>query len=136
MDSLCTMDEYETEERDAHINTIKGIILAYEKNSPITEDLMEDCRDLFLTYSANIFDNIAVKKNMQESRYLSRLYNETNVIVDFIKSLDKYSIELKYYYLFCKNLELMITQLNEPVDELSKLMSSITIKTNSRKLKH
>lgn len=133
MDMICRMDEYDDEQRDAHINTIKTAISVYEKNSPLTEDLMEDCRDLLLSYNVNVFDIETVKRNTS-SKYL-KLYMETNVIVDFIRSLDDSNREFKYYYLFCKNLELMRCILKDPVDELSSMMSAISLKTNSRKLR-
>lgn len=133
MDMICRMDEYDDEQRDAHTNTIKTTISVYEKNSPLTEDLMEDCRDLLLSYNVNVFDIETVKRNTS-SKYL-KLYMETNVIVDFIRSLDASNVEFKYYYLFCKNLELMRGILKDPVDELSSMMSAISLKTNSRKLR-
>jgi hypothetical protein len=127
------MDEYDDEQRDAHVNTIKTAISVYEKNGQLTEDLMEECRDLILSYNVNVFDIETVKRN-SSSKYL-KLYMETNVIVDFIRSLDRDNIEFKYYYLFCKNLELMRCILKDPVDELSSMMSAISLKTNSRKLR-
>ena len=130
---ICRMDEYDDEQRDAHVNTIKTAISVYEKNGQLTEDLMEECRDLILSYNVNVFDIETVKRN-SSSKYL-KLYMETNVIVDFIRSLDRDNIEFKYYYLFCKNLELMRCILKDPVDELSSMMSAISLKTNSRKLR-
>jgi hypothetical protein len=127
------MDEYDDEQRDAHVNTIKTAISVYEKNGQLTEDLMEECRDLILSYNVNVFDIETVKRN-SSSKYL-KLYMETNVIVDFIRSLDRNNVEFKYYYLFCKNLELMRCILKDPVDELSSMMSAISLKTNSRKLR-
>ena len=127
------MDEYDDEQRDAHVNTIKSAISIYEKNGQLTEDLMEECRDLILSYNVNVFDIETVKRN-SSSKYL-KLYMETNVIVDFIRSLDRNNVEFKYYYLFCKNLELMRCILKDPVDELSSMMSAISLKTNSRKLR-
>lgn len=133
MDMICRMDEYDDEQRDAHINTIKTAISVYEKNGQLTEDLIEECRDLILSYNVNVFDIETVKRN-SSSKYL-KLYMETNVIVDFIRSLDRHNVEFKYYYLFCKNLELMRCILKDPVDELSSMMSAISLKTNSRKLR-
>lgn len=133
MDMICRMDEYDDEQRDAHVNTIKNAISVYEKNGQLTEDLMEECRDLILSYNVNVFDIETVKRN-SSSKYL-KLYLETNVIVDFIRSLDRNNVEFKYYYLFCKNLELMRCILKDPVDELSSMMSAISLKTNSRKLR-
>jgi len=133
MDMICRMDEYDDEQRDAHVNTIKTAISVYEKNGQLTEDLMEECRDLILSYNVNVFDIETVKRN-SSSKYL-KLYMETNVIVDFIRSLDRNNVEFKYYYLFCKNLELMRCILKDPVDELSSMMSAISLKTNSRKLR-
>jgi anion-transporting ArsA/GET3 family ATPase len=133
MDMICRMDEYDDEQRDAHVNTIKTAISVYEKNGQLTEDLMEECRDLILSYNVNVFDIETVKRN-SSSKYL-KLYMETNVIVDFIRSLDRANVEFKYYYLFCKNLELMRCILKDPVDELSSMMSAISLKTNSRKLR-
>jgi hypothetical protein len=133
MDMICRMDEYDDEQRDAHINTIKTAISVYEKNGQLTEDLIEECRDLLLSYNVNVFDIETVKRN-SSSKYL-KLYMETNVIVDFIRSLDRNNVEFKYYYLFCKNLELMRCILKDPVDELSSMMSAISLKTNSRKLR-
>jgi len=133
MDMICQMDEYDDEQRDAHVNTIKSAISIYEKNGQLTEDLMEECRDLILSYNVNVFDIETVKRN-SSSKYL-KLYMETNVIVDFIRSLDRNNVEFKYYYLFCKNLELMRCILKDPVDELSSMMSAISLKTNSRKLR-
>ncbi len=130
---ICRMDEYDDEQRDAHINTIKTAISVYEKNGQLTEDLIEECRDLLLSYNVNVFDIETVKRN-SSSKYL-KLYMETNVIVDFIRSLDRNNVEFKYYYLFCKNLELMRCILKDPVDELSSMMSAISLKTNSRKLR-
>jgi hypothetical protein len=127
------MDEYDDEQRDAHVNTIKNAISVYEKNGQLTEDLMEECRDLILSYNVNVFDIETVKRN-SSSKYL-KLYMETNVIVDFIRTLDRNNVEFKYYYLFCKNLELMRCILKDPVDELSSIMSAISLKTNSRKLR-
>jgi hypothetical protein len=127
------MDEYDDEQRDAHVNTIKSAISIYEKNGQLTEDLIEECRDLLLSYNVNVFDIETVKRN-SSSKYL-KLYMETNVIVDFIRSLDRNNVEFKYYYLFCKNLELMRCILKDPVDELSSMMSAISLKTNSRKLR-
>jgi len=133
MDMICRMDEYDDEQRDAHVNTIKNAISVYEKNGQLTEDLMEECRDLILSYNVNVFDIETVKRN-SSSKYL-KLYMETNVIVDFIRTLDRNNVEFKYYYLFCKNLELMRCILKDPVDELSSIMSAISLKTNSRKLR-
>lgn len=133
MDMICQMDEYDDEQRDAHVNTIKSAISIYEKNGQLTEDLIEECRDLLLSYNVNVFDIETVKRN-SSSKYL-KLYMETNVIVDFIRSLDRNNVEFKYYYLFCKNLELMRCILKDPVDELSSMMSAISLKTNSRKLR-
>lgn len=130
---ICRMDEYDDEQRDAHVNTIKSAISIYEKNGQLTEDLIEECRDLLLSYNVNVFDIETVKRN-SSSKYL-KLYMETNVIVDFIRSLDRNNVEFKYYYLFCKNLELMRCILKDPVDELSSMMSAISLKTNSRKLR-
>lgn len=132
MDRLCRMDEYDDEQREEHYRVIKNGIAASEGRLAITEDFMEESKDLVLSYYANFIDVPTIKKTISDPDYL-RLSAETETLVKYLRS----TFELKFFYMFCKQIMAMLKRLEEMDNEseLVNMMSTLSVKTKTRKLK-
>jgi len=134
MNRFGKMDEYDDEQKEDHYNLIMKAIEVFEKKLPITEDFMAECHDLILSYYSNFINIPATRQPVvQDFEYL-KLMAETNLMaVNMVKP----PIYIAEFYQFCKNVVLMLKRLDEldTEDELINQMSSLSIKTNKRKLR-
>lgn len=134
MDRFGQMDEYDDEQRESHYNLIIKAIEVFEKKLPITEDFMEECHDLVLSYYSS-FINIPTTRQpvVKDFEYL-KLMAEANLMAVNMVKLPFYVAE---FYQFCKQIMLMMKRLDELDAEkiLVEQMSNLTLKTNKRKLR-
>ena len=134
MNRFGQMDEYDDEQKEDHYNLIIRAIEVFEKKLPITEDFMAECHDMILSYYSNFINIPDIRKPVvQDFEYL-KLMAETNVMVINMVQPPIYIAE---FYQFCKHVILMLKRLDEldAEEALDHQMSSLSIKTNRRKLR-
>lgn len=134
MNRFGKMDEYDDEQKEDHYNLIMKAIEVFEKKLPITEDFMAECHDLILSYYSNFINIPETRKPVvQDFEYL-KLMSETNLMVI---NMVKPPVYIAEFYAFCKHVVLMLKRLDEldTENELINQMSSLSIKTNRRKLR-
>ena len=134
MNRFGKMDEYDDQQKEDHYNLIMKAIEVFEKKLPITEDFMSECHDLILSYYSSFINVPDTRKPVvQDFEYL-KLMAETNLMAVNMVNPPIYIAE---FYQFCKNVVCMIKRLDEldAEDEVINQMSSLSIKTNKRKLR-
>jgi len=134
MNRFGQMDEYDDEQKEDHYNLIIRGIEVFEKKLPITEDFMSECHDLILSYYSSFINIPETRKPVvQDFEYL-KLMAETNLMV---VNMVKPPIYIAEFYQFCKHVILMLKRLDEldAEEALAHQMSTLSIKTNRRKLR-
>ena len=132
MDRLCRMDEYDDEQREDHYRIIQNGIAASEGKVEITEEFIQESKDLVISYYVNCIDIPVLKKTITDLNYLD-LASKTETLANYLNK----TFELKFFYIFCKQILAMLNRLEEmdKETELTNMMSNLSVKTKTRKLK-
>jgi hypothetical protein len=132
MDRLCRMDEYDDEQREDHYRIIQNGIAASEGKLEITEDFIQESKDLVISYYVNCIDIPVLRKTITDLNYLD-LASKTETLANYLNK----TFELKFFYIFCKQIMAMLNRLEEMDKEtdLTNMMSNLSVKTKTRKLK-
>jgi hypothetical protein len=126
------MDEYDDEQREDHYRIIQNGIAASEGKLEITEDFIQESKDLVISYYVNCIDIPVLRKTITDLNYLD-LASKTETLANYLNK----TFELKFFYIFCKQIMAMLNRLEEMDKEtdLTNMMSNLSVKTKTRKLK-
>jgi hypothetical protein len=134
--SLC---EYTQEDRDHHYSVLENGIKFYVENRPVTEDFLEESKDLIITYIANLPQLSKASPAIKDYRF-RELMVESESILNHLRTEMKETgiINTKIFHDFCKKQKQcldIIKKLDCGVDELTTMVTNLSVKTNRRKLR-
>lgn len=125
-------DEYTDDEKDAHFELLQRAVQVFEKKLPVTEDFMNECYELALAYYAHFIDSPR-QATISDPVYI-QIMNHAN---ELVKTLIEPPLYLAEFYKFSKLVLSLVDRLEEleKENELISMMSTLSVKTKTRKLK-
>ena len=134
-----SMCEYTDEDREHHYNVLDNGIKFYVENRPVTEDFLEESKDLIISYIANIPHLSKASPSIKDYRFRELMVESESLLTHLRTELKETGvINTKIFHDFCKKQKQcldIIKKLDNGVDELTNMMNTLSVKTNRRKLR-
>jgi hypothetical protein len=133
------MTEYDDEVKENNYRVLENGIKFYVENRPVTEDFLDESKDLIITYIANL-PNLSKANPLIRDYKFRELMVESESLLHHLRGEMKETgkIDTKIFHDFCKKqkqcLEI-VKKIDGGMDELTTMMNSLTLKTNNRKLR-
>ena len=134
-----SMCEYTDEDREHHYSVLENGIKFYVENRPVTEDFLEESKDLIISYLANIPQLSKASPSIKDYRFRELMVESESLLTHLRTELKETGvINTKIFHDFCKKQKQcldIIKKLDNGVDELTNMMNTLSVKTNRRKLR-
>ena len=134
-----SMCEYTDEDREHHYSVLENGIKFYVENRPVTEDFLEESKDLIISYIANLPQLSKASPSIKDYRFRELMFESESLLIHLINEIkERGVINTKVFHDFCKKQKQcldIIKKLDSGVNELTDMMNTLSIKTNRRKLK-
>jgi len=134
-----SMCEYTDEDREDHYRVLENGIKFHTENRPLTEDFLDESKDLLSSFSANFPKLSQANPTVKDYRF-RELMVESECLLEHLRREIKESgmLNTRLFYEFCKKQKQCLSileTLDGGMNELTNMVTTLTIKTKSRKLR-